>query len=776
MKGNVLRGLLLIILITAIILFSDGRIVEADNQKANIPDDSQILFSGRISGLPAINPVTIAAGQEHTCALTDWGGVKCWGSNHYGQLGNGTQISSSTPVDVLGLSSGVIAVTAGNGYTCAFTSSGRVKCWGANWLGQLGDGTKELSLIPVDVEGIENGVIGISANNNHTCAVTTDKKVMCWGINEFGQLGDGTKQDQPSPVEVKKILGNAVAVSAGGHHTCALLDSGGVKCWGNNESGQLGDNTRIERGEPAYVNNLLSGVTAISVGEYHSCALMDTGGVKCWGSNSIGELGNGLPDSSYITPEDVINLSDAAVSISSWDRHTCVVMEDYNVKCWGSNWFGQLGDGTTSHQFKPKDVLGLSDQALSVTTGKNHTCVHLASGGIQCWGDNREGQLGNGSSTKYYSPIDVSGISVDVSEISAGGLHTCALLDSGGVKCWGLNESGQIGDGTDTLRSMPVDVHLADPVTMITAGRDHTCAMSASNEIKCWGKNDYGQLGDGTTETRFEPVSLEGLLDTATTIVSHSDHSCVLNDTGGVKCWGSNSFGQLGDEYISYSTSPMAIEGFTEDITTVSPGGNHTCAITSTGGVVCLGDNGGSQLGNEAAGNYSITPVSVEDLSDVNALSAGYYHTCALTNMGGVKCWGTNITGQLGNDQRDNSYTPVDVVGLAEGVAAISAGYEHTCALLSSGVVKCWGNNGNGQLGWGNPDHSPVPVDIVGISETIIAIEAGYWHTCALTESHHVKCWGDNSFRQVGDGLSLTPVDVIWDGNYKSYYFPVLMK
>jgi WD40 repeat protein len=342
----------------------------------------------------------VAAGGSHTCAITTLGGVKCWGKNDHGQLGNGTFVNSSLALDVAGLTGGVTAITAGWAHTCALTAAGGVKCWGYNKNGELGNGTTAESAVPMDVTGLTSGATAIAAGDDHTCAVTADA-VECWGLNTYSQLGDGTTTDSTMPVSVAGISGGVAGIAAGWGHTCILTVRGGVMCWGNNEDGQLGDGTNKEsRAKPADVSSLTGGVSALS----------------------------------------------------AYGGHTCAVTLAGRVKCWGYNKYGQLGDGTSINRNLPTDVKGLLRDGSTVAVGSNHTCA-LIGGFVKCWGWNFDGQLGNGTATTSTTPVTVT---EDITAITAGGMHSCGVTAGGGIRCWGNNSAGQLGDGTTDNRNSPV--------------------------------------------------------------------------------------------------------------------------------------------------------------------------------------------------------------------------------------------------------------------------------------------------------------------------------
>jgi alpha-tubulin suppressor-like RCC1 family protein len=291
--------------------------------------------------------------------VTSTGGVQCWGYNAYGQLGNGTSVSSSTPVDVAGLTSGVVAIAAGDRVTCALTSGGGVKCWGLLGLGGLGDGTATGSSTPKSVVGLESGVTAITAGGSHACALTTDGAAKCWGLNASAQLGDGTQSARTTPVTVSGLGSGVVAIEAGSINTCAVTSSGGASCWGTNYTGALGDGTTARRLTPVGVSGLSSGVIAVQAAGVNTCALTTGGVAMCWGRNDSGVLGDGTTTARF-TPVNVF-LSGGLQAISTGGLHTCAVTETGGVKCWGDSSRGELGDGTgLAASSLPVDVYGFT--------------------------------------------------------------------------------------------------------------------------------------------------------------------------------------------------------------------------------------------------------------------------------------------------------------------------------------------------------------------------------------------------------------------------------
>jgi len=610
------------------------------------PRITPVDVSGLSSGVTAI-----AAGEYHTCALTTAGGVKCWGANSAGQLGNGAnEYARNTPVDVSGLSSDVIAIAAGGGHTCALTAAGGVKCWGNNSNGQLGDGTTSgAKNMPVDVSGLSSGVTAIVVGGQHTCALTLAGSVKCWGANNYNQLGDGTAGGtKNTPVDVSGLSSGIAAIAAGVRHTCVLTTSGSVKCWGANNYGQLGNGVAgSSKNTPVNVSGLDSAVAGVSAGGYHTCTLIIGGGVSCWGDNVYSQLGDGVVSVPGL-PLDTSGLTSGMAAVVAGGYHSCALTMEGSVKCWGWNSSGQLGDGTFDNKNIPVDVNGLTG-AVTVVTGGNHTCALTVEGGVTCWGANNAGQLGDGTTGNPKNmAVPVSGLSSGVTAIATGLNHTCAVTTIGGVKCWGANHAGQLGDGTADGKAAPVDVSgLRSGVAAIVAGGTHTCALTMAGAVKCWGANSAGQLGDGTTSSsKNTPVDVSSLKNDVAAIAAGSAHTCALTIGGGAKCWGDNDeYGQLGSGSTDVDQNrPVDVNGLSSGVVAITSGNFPTCALTAGGRSMCWGNNEDGQLGDGTMNSRSTAKYVTRLNSGVTAISAGGYHTCALST-GGVKCWGWNNSG-----------------------------------------------------------------------------------------------------------------------------------
>jgi len=595
------------------------------------------------------------------------------------------------------------------------------------------------------------GTSAISAGDIYTCALEQGGTVQCWGGNGDGNLGDGTLDPSGNPVGVAG-LDDAIDVSTGAGQACALRSGGAVVCWGRGHHGQLGNGSSLSSSTPVTVSPLPP-ASAISVGRDGACAL--TGGtVRCWGLNDEGQLGDGTTTSANV-PVTVTGLTDA-VAISVGNTHACAARAAGGAVCWGDNNGGELGNGGYTDSSTPTTVLGLDGPAIaSLSAGIEYTCALLADASVRCWGANHVGQFGDGTTTSTTEAVPVPGLS-GVTLVDAGGGHTCYLLSDGAVRCTGFNSSGQLGNGTTSDTNVPVAVASVTGAMDVSAGSTHSCAVLADGTTRCWGRNAYRQLGDQTTAvSRPQPVTPTWgpRIGNTVDVEGGTYQTCAVPTSGWVLCWGGNGYGQLGNGSTGRSTVPVRAGGISTAVQ-VAAGLEHTCARLRSGEVLCWGGNSAGQLGTGDTSG-STTPIAVPGLTDAVDVVAGSQHTCAVRADGSVVCWGSNFAGQIGSGS--SGVTPVTSPTTVPGVSDatdLAAGTFHTCVRTAAGGASCWGGNGNGEIGQGTtsitiPDATPVP-GVAGLVE----LEAGFGFTCGRTTAGALTCWGRNELGQLGLGYT----------------------
>lgn len=344
-------------------------------------------------------------------------------------------------------------------------------------------------------------------------------------------------------------------------------------------------------------------------GGYHTCAFRSNGSIWCWGGNNKGQLGLGNT-TARSTPQPLTTLASGVTALAAGELHTCALKTDGSVWCWGENEFGQLGDGTLTQRNAPTAVDALSSDVTALAAGYKFTCALKTDGSAWCWGLNSSGQLGDGTTVNRSVPTAVSGLSSGVTAMAGGWTHACALKADGSVWCWGVNAHGQVGDGTQTQRLIPVAVNgLGSGVASLSAGSEFNCVRKTDGSVWCWGRGDGGQLGNTPTNDSWVPLAVTGLDSVAVVTVGYS-HACVLKNDDSVWCWGNNQFGQLGDGTVTLRTTPTAVSGLGPGVSLLSAGAWHACATMNDGSAWCWGQNANGQLGDNST-TLRLTPVQV---------------------------------------------------------------------------------------------------------------------------------------------------------------------
>jgi alpha-tubulin suppressor-like RCC1 family protein len=468
--------------------------------------------SAGITGVRALS-----MGADHACASVDGPGrgwVHCWGRYDAGKFGISPEPDfpyswSSLPVQSTLITqepyhSWPITDLSVGFNAAARSADGHAWFWGRNLAWKAGDGgdggmTSVLTMVPLP-EGVASAPQA-TGSEIHTCLLRSWGVVRCTGYNAMGQLGDGTNKDKnvASTVQLTEVVG--VASGAGAEHTCAVRGDGRVWCWGHNDQGQLGDNTNVTSADPVLAKGPLNGV-AVAVGAAHTCELTNDGKVYCWGANSDGQLGQSTLSDNIKTPV-VVPLSRPATRLVAGSYHTCALLDDGSMRCWGRNSNGQIGVGTLPWPLAAPQAVGLGGPASAIAAGGANTCA-LVGAQAKCWGKNDAGQVGDGTTTDRAFPTVVSGLS-EVAQISAGDA-SCAVLGSGEVRCWGRNDNGAVGDGTLVNRLVPTAVTGISNAVHVFSTQQNTCATVADGTLWCWGQNKLGQQGNGNNQTVLGPV------------------------------------------------------------------------------------------------------------------------------------------------------------------------------------------------------------------------------------------------------------------------------
>lgn len=699
-------------------------------------------------------PVKIVGGMYFHCALFTDGTVKCWGRNDYGQLGLGdkldrgdgpNEMGDNLPTVDLGTDLGIPLkareLYAGSYHVCAILENDRIKCWGQGSNGRLGyenavhrgDDANEMGdNLPFVNLGTGRTVKKMSLGSHQSCAILDNDLVKCWGTGSYGRLGSGAVAhlgdnagemgdglpylDFGTGRTVKEIqYGYAIG--------CAILDDNSVKCWGYNGQGALGVGDTIDRGDQPGemgdnlpVTDLGSGVYAVSLHSQTNsnsmCAILNTNQLKCWGVNGNLQAGSGsrarpaIGDEPNEMGDDLqpVNLgtSKYASMVSVNTDSICVLLSDQTTRCWGQN-IGPLGKPNLEIG-NDRGEKGLNLPRLSLGTGLTlkqifpgyTTCALFTNGALKCWGYGTFGGNGQGSTshigpgfTQFGDglPFVNLGTGRTVSKLfQQGAQHLCALLDDNSLKCWGYNVNGQLGlgdtgnrgDAANEMGDNLPEVNLGTGRTAIDVaiGWLHTCAILDNASVKCWGNNQYGQLGVGHTTQLGDganemgdnlPTVNLGVGRTAKSITAGNYHTCAILDDNSVKCWGLNLHGQLGQGDV---------------------GPRGVAAIE-------MGDN--------------LSAVDLGVGRTAVSIVAGGFHSCAILDNGQAKCWGRNHFGQLGKEnylnigddlnEMGDFLTPINL-GPRPTLVSLLAGVNtnNTCALFTSGELKCWGQGNYGIL------------------------------------------------------------------------------
>lgn len=807
---------------------------------------------------------SVALGDRHSCALLTDRSVACWGDDHWGSLGNGVATSAEhRPVGVLPLDSDAIDVVAGRGHNCALLVSGEIQCWGKNHDHQISQGLPDIVAKPTTVLGLPgSSVMAIAAGSSHTCAVFVDGAVACWGANHHGQLGQGTLTPWSTPQVISyPTTSPAISVSSGYKFSCSLHADNSIWCWGNNHYGNLGNGqsalttSSVKSPVPVQVQPTNGAPTSISAFYLHICAQLDNGGIDCWGYDSLGQLGDGGGNNHRSTPTSIaINQGMQVLSVAGGADHTCAVLTDGTVQCWGDNAQSQRGEAgpqiTTPGPSSEVNLLLNGRKMVEIDGQGYHTCGVVDDGNVICWGQNHKAQSGapitqtetfaqeitfgfdptqcttdrlcldwnlwSLPSTQLYLDDEVCGDGND-NDLDGDVDEGCgpdgdpdndqilAVVDN----CPADHNPDQLdlnNDGIGDVCQPAVERTGGEPLavggTSDNADGEFGCMIQEiTNHVYCWGRNTEGQTGvdpalwDETaqmvnhngeillTRPTHAVMDAPGTEIQAFSLSAGSQHACAMpttNNQDRLVCWGNVPFmAQSGHKASFITLSEMSAQ---MHIHSVDSGGESTCVITTDyyeeTDAYCLGGLASSSLtvpdfrgsdgtmqcppgqvvdlSNGLPGVCVMEPLNFDDDQDGWPSNA---QTTFLQSLGHsvppMDCDDSNADIHPGAaetidnmDQDCDGYIDeANVVRVSvHAPTHLSVGGDHACAVNRTHDVFCWGDNAWGQLGTPSSTlASSTPVQIThanGNPLKAVAVAAGAAHTCIITQSNNVQCWG----------------------------------
>ena len=694
---------------------------------------------GLCAGIPAAADPTLAGGLYHSLAVDSAGRVLSWGEDGSGQLGSGRATFVSTPTLIKDMPTGTVtALAAGVFHSLALMDDGRVLAWGDNAEGVLGDGSTQSHSSPLPVLGLPS-MQRIHSGERHAVGTDTQGRLWSWGLNHMGQLGHSSSAYQ-SNVPLQVSLAGVLDARGGAAHTVALTSTGEVWAWGDNRMGQLGTSTPSQSGTPVRVifPAGIPRITAIDAAGDQSYAIDNNGGLWAWGDNRYRQLAEGTVIQRS-SPARISALT-GVTAVSAGRVGAAAITSDGAVWTWG----GYEAIAT------PAKLSGLTTTASAVRVGEYHLLVTTTNGSLLITGGNFNGQLGDGSTTTPSSgvlktPLGVTG---PVRQIGTGNKHVLAVDSTGRLWSWGDDLKGQTGSATETTRNIPVVVANLGASSQVAAGDSHSLALLRDGTVFAWGDNFGGAVGSGMNGVRTTPEAVVGLTGIRQ-ISAAKASSAAIDAAGALWIWGDNSRGQLARPLSEGSIDRPVKAQDVPTLSQVALGGGHTVGLDGGGKLWAWGDNREGQLGAGARALSGPTPQAVTAVTDVRAIAAGEAHSLALDGQGRVWAWGRNTFAQVSPATDVSVASPVQVSGLPR-IVAIAAGLGSSLALDVNGRIWGWGLNQFGELGQGTTGFTLQPTLTDG--DQYVRLSAAPWHTLATRTDGVAWAFGWNDYGQLGEG------------------------
>ena len=592
-----------------------------------------------------------------------------------------------------------------------------------------------------------------------------DGQAWSWGQNNLGQLGDNSTTSKLTPVSIHGAKKTFCKIDSGDWIAAGIDNHGQVWGWGYNYYGALGDSSQIGRCTPVSIHGSKKTFCSIIAGDYYTSGIDNHGQVWGWGYNYYGVLGDGS-QIHRCTPVSIQGLKKTFCSIGPGYGDEVGIDNHGQVWGWGYNSKGKLGNNSTTNQCTPVSIHGAKKTFCTINSSySDHTAGLEYNGQVWAWGYNNIGQLGDNSTTAQCTPVSILGNKKTFCTLIVGGSNTVGIDYTGQVWTWGSNSSGQLGDNSISNQCTPVSI-LGNRKTFckINLGNQYMIGIEHDGRLWSWGDNYYGQLGNNTTRDKCTPISIFGIKKTFCKITSGMNFTSGIDKDGQVWGWGRNISGQLGDNSVTLRFTPVSILGNKKTFCVIDINTHITVGIDKDGQVWSWGYNTFGILGDNSTIDQC-TPVSIHGMKKTFcAIGSTTYHTSGIDKDGQVWSWGRNQVGELGTNSNVSQCTPVSILGNKKTFCKINGGTMDTSVIDKDGQVWAWGWNYRGALGDNSVTSRLTPVSIRGAKKTFCSIDGGLYYSIGLEYNGQVWGWGYNTKGQLGNNSTTskrTPVSIL---------------
>jgi alpha-tubulin suppressor-like RCC1 family protein len=667
----------------------------------------------------------VSGNDISSAAIKTDGTLWTWGGNSYGQLGNNTAISRSTPVTTFAGGTNWKQVSGGAFHTAAIKTDGTLWTWGANFYGQLGNNTTTQRNTPVTTFAGGNNWKQVAGGSAYTAAIKTDGTLWLWGFGDVGQLGNNLFANRSTPITTFAGGTNWKQVATGSAHIAAIKTDGTLWVWGRNSYGQLGDNTIINRSTP--VTTFAGGTNwkQVDCGGFHTTVIKTDGTLWTWGRNVYGQLGRPLI-TWIVTPvttfaggtnwaDTATGASEELYTLGGGQTYTAAVKTDGTLWVWGHNYYGNLGTNNRVLISTPVTTFagGTNWKQVSSSSGRGTSPVstaHMAAiktdGTLWTWGRSNSGQLGNNNSLDRSTPITTFAGGTNWKQVACGGYVMSAIKTDGTLWVWGTCNYGKLGNNLGSnSRFTPVTTFAGGTNwKQVAGGYDHTAAIKTDGTLWVWGGGILvsGQLGDNTTISRSTPVTTFAGGTNWKQVACGANHTAAIKNDGTLWVWGLNTFGQLGDNTATQRNTPVTTFAGGTNWKQVSCGNYYTTAVKTDGTLWTWGNNGSGQLGDNTAifNTSKSTPITTfaGGTNWTQVICKGN-STLAIKTDGTLWGWGSEYYQELGTNWSSTDVKQAQTFAGGNNWKQVSGGASNSAAIKTDGTLWVWGYNNTYQLG-----------------------------------------------------------------------------